>query len=217
MIKIGSISNARKVGMLTIIAAFVSIGIVWLFNKDILFAQEVRGAPRAGNPASKPADRTPEKPTQGTQNSPTSVNFADKLKQNGAVACSGQVNSLVSETMGGVSQYNTASQWSKSGADKRIVSVSVGQKYRDGNAVPFATTSVIASPNPQGSCDAFVFQIVPSPLSCAKLRENMSANGRLIGDLAGIPMMEDARGQTMLIPTASENCVLVGIKTDYAK
>lgn len=215
--KIRSAVIAQKIGLIFLVAVVASVGLIWLLKEDVLFAQESKGNNRAASPAHKPTDKTPEKPVQGVQNSAPPANFAEKLNQNGVVTCNNQINSLVSETMSGVSQFNTASQWSKNGADKRIVSVSVGQKYRDGNAVPFATTSVVASPNPQGTCDAFMFQIVPSPLSCAKLRDNMTANGRLIGDLAGIPMMEDARGQTMLIPTASESCVLVGIKTVYAK
>ena len=143
--------------------------------------------------------------------------FAVKLKQNGAGTCATQVNTLAAETMGSVGRYNTASRWPSTAGDKRIVAVSIGQKYADSNVVPYAATSIVAAPNPQGSCDAFAFQVVPSPLSCAKLRESLIANGRQIGDLAGVPLMQDAGGQTMLIPTAADTCVLVAVKTAYAR
>jgi hypothetical protein len=46
----------------------------------------------------------------------------------------------------------------------------------------------------------------------------MLAQNKIIGDLAGVLLMQDAAGaQTMLVPTATNACVLVGIRTIFQK
>ena len=145
------------------------------------------------------------------------IEFTAQLDKAGASACSSQVNALATSTMGSVVKYNTVSNWSEVGGDKRAVSVAIGQKYADGSAVPFSVSQVIASPNRAGSCDGFTVQVFPSPLPCEKLRDSLASRGRQIGDLAGIPLMQDATARTMLIPTVGNACVLVATRTVYAK
>ena len=100
--------------------------------------------------------------------------------------------------------------------DRRAVSVLIGQRFDEGGGVPFGATGIFAAPNGVGSCDGLVVQVVPRPLPCAKIRSSLSLHGRLIGDLAGLPLMEDAGGQTLLVPTAANTCVLLGMKSSYA-
>lgn len=209
----------------SIVAAFVAV--MCLPHDGTLRAQEAaeeaQPAPRPKKPAPKPAPKPVPKekvekpaPTSAAA-SPATPDLAVKLRENGAGTCAAQINAVAAETMGGVSQFNSASHWPTGASDRRLVGVSIGQKYPDGNNVPYAATNVLAAPNPQGGCDAFAFQVLPSPLSCAKLRESLMANGRLLGDLAGIPLMQDAGGQSMLIPAPANTCVLIGIKTAYVK
>lgn len=168
-------------------------------------------------PAASPAAVQPPPPAAVAPVPPPAPDFAARLKENGAATCAAQIDAMAAGSMGGVKSFNTASTWATTAGDRRVVVVSIGQKYQDGAPVPYGATSVLAAPNGQGSCDALAVQVVPSPLSCAKLRESMSAGGRQIGDLAGVPLMQDGGGQTMLVPTAANTCVLVGMRSAYAK
>ena len=147
---------------------------------------------------------------------PAAPSFAASLVKAGAGACAKQVDALAGATMGGVATYNTAAHWSLARPETRPVSVFIGQKFAAAG-VPYGASGVFAAPNGQGGCDGMSVQVVPSPLSCAKLRETLSSRGKQVGDLAGIPLMEDAGSQTMLVPTAADTCVLVGVRTAYAK
>lgn len=142
--------------------------------------------------------------------------IAGKLKENGAGVCASAVNRLAAGAMGGVTGFNTASHWMVGSPDRRAVSVLIGQRFNAAGAVPFGATGIFAAPNGTGSCDGVAVQVVPSPLPCAQLRDALSARGRQIGDLAGLPLMEDAGGQTLLVPTAANTCVLLGMKSSYA-
>ena len=158
-------------------------------------------APAQTTPATSPA-------------APTDI--AAPLVKSGAGTCAAQVNALASATMGGVVSFNTAAHWALTKPDQRPVSVFIGQKFAN-PAVPYGATGVFATPNGQSGCDGLSVQVVPSAMSCSKLRETLSAHGKQIGDLAGIPLMEDAGGQTMLVPTAADACVMVGVRSAYAK
>lgn len=169
-----------------------------------------------GHAAPKPAATKPV-PGSAADAAPAASPITAKLKEVGAGACTGQIEGLAAGAMGGVAQFNTVSSWASLSADKRPVGVSIGQNYGSGKPVPYGATSIFAAPNGQGSCDAMAVQIVPSPLPCDQLRQTMSANGRQIGDLAGVPVMQDAGGQTLLVPTAANACVVVGLRNAYAK
>ena len=137
-----------------------------------------------------------------------------QLREHAAGACGAQVNALAAGSMSGVATYNSASHWSNTAPEQRLVSVFLGQKFQAG-PVPYGATGVIAAPNGKGGCDGVAVQIVPSPLPCETVRQSLAAKGRQIGDLAGVPLMEDASGQTMLVPTGANSCVLVGVRSAY--
>lgn len=161
-----------------------------------------------------------KEPTAAAAAAPSAASpaFSAQLDKAGASTCSAELNALASATMGGVSKYNLVSNWSTSAGDKRSVSVAIGQRYQDGSAVPYGVSQVIASPNRAGSCDGFALQVLPSPLPCDRLRQTMATqHGQQIGDLAGISLMQDATGRTLLVPTAANTCVLVATRTAYAK
>lgn len=172
--------------------------------------------------AAVPQPAPPAAPPQVTQpaqdKGSIQSDFTAQLDKAGASACRGQVNALAKATMEGVVKYNTMSNWSKVAGDKRAVSLAIGQKYADGSAVPFSLSQVISAPNQQGTCDSFALQVFPSPLSCGKLRDTIAAaHGQQIGDLAGIPLMQDGTTRTMLVPTTANTCVLIATRSIYAK
>ena len=204
-----------KPGLLVVaatLAAAVLGGSAWLAMAKSP-PKKAEPAPAVEAPA--PAATAPAAP--GAPAAAASPNVAAKLVENGAGTCAPQLNALASGTMGGVSQFNTVSKWATSAVDKRLVSVLIGQKYPGSGAVPFGATSVMAAPNAQGSCDAMAVQVLPSPLPCAKLRETMATQGKQIGNLADIALMQDPAGETLLVPTSTNTCVLVGLRAAFAK
>ena len=167
----------------------------------------------AGPIPPRTASAAPSSPSTGEV---PMTDVVGKLKENGAGVCATAVNRLAAGTMSGVTDFNVASHWMVAAPDRRAVSVLIGQKFKRDGAVPFGATGIVAAPNGTGSCDGVAVQVVPSPLPCARIRDALSAHGRLIGDLAGLPLMEDAGGQTLLVPTAANTCVLLGMKSSYA-
>lgn len=181
--------------------------------------QGATSGPGAAGPAQQTADAGTASDAEKTGKPANAFDFAAQLDRAGASACHSQINALATSTMGKVERFNTVSNWSQTAGDKRPVSLAIGQRYPSGSAVPFSLSQVISAPNQQGSCDGFTVQVLPSPLSCAKLRDALAAqHGQQIADLAGIPLMQDtAAGQTMLVPTGTNTCVLVATRSFYAK
>lgn len=142
---------------------------------------------------------------------------AAKLTSVGAGLSAAQIDAAAAATMGGVASSNTLSSWPKTAIDQRMASVSIGQKYPAGSAAPYGATTVIAAPNLVGACDAVAVHVLPSPLSCDQVRANMAARSNLIGDLAGVPVMQDGNIETLLVPTGANTCVLVGVRTAFSK
>ncbi len=149
--------------------------------------------------------------------SPGSLDVAAKLKAVGAGTCAAQLDLAAAGTMGNVAASNFVSNWAKTAIDRRMTSVSLGQKYPAGSPVPYAATTVVAAPNPAGACDAVAVQVVPSPMSCETVRASLAASSKLLGDLAGVQVMQNDGGETMLVPTSTNACVLVGVRTAFAK
>lgn len=181
-------------------------------------------APAAAPAASKRADGDAQAPapSPGKAGAPPAdkprFEFSAQLDRAGASSCKAQVNALAGSTMASVESFNTVSSWSQVNGDQHPVSIAIGQKYASGSPVPYGISEVIAAPNAKGGCDGLTVQVMPSPLSCAKVREAISArHGRQVGDLAGIPLMQEAGANTMLVPTAADTCVLVATRTAYAK
>ena len=172
-------------------------------------------------PVSAPATPAPAAPKPATSATvhpvAAAADISGKLRESGAGTCAPQINAAAAGVMGSVARSNTVSSWAKTVFDKRLVSVSIGQKYANGTNVPYGATSIVAAPTPAGPCDTVAVQVVPSPLSCDHIREEMTVKSQIIGDLAGVLVLQDSSGlQTMLVPATTNTCVLVGIRTAYA-
>lgn len=68
---------------------------------------------------------------------------------------------------------------------------------------------------PKAKCDGLALQVIPSPLPCARLRQTIVSRGKLIAELVGLPLLQDSDGQIMLVPTAANTCVLIGLRIAY--
>jgi hypothetical protein len=116
--------------------------------------------------------------------------------------------------MQGTTATATASSWFVAAPNERPVNVIIAQKFAAAN-VPYGATDIFASPEPNAKCDAFVVQVVPSPLPCEKLRQTIVLRGKIIAELVGIPLLQDSSGQVMLVSTAANTCVLIGLRMAY--
>lgn len=145
------------------------------------------------------------------------LNISGKLAQNGAGTCGSAIDAEAVPSMVGVTQSNTVSLWSNvEPRDKHAASVFIGQRYGANQAVPYGVTGLIAAPTPSGSCDVTVVQVVASPLPCANVRESMTRQqGKLMGNVAGLPLIQSADNQTLLMPTSTNSCVLIGFRSKF--
>jgi hypothetical protein len=115
-------------------------------------------------------------------------------------------------------EFQTLSSWSNESPDRRIVGTLIGQKFASTPSVPNGLIGVFASPGTEGKCDGMSVQVVPSPANCSVLQANLIAqNNKLVGALAGVPLLSGAGGSVMLIPTGANTCVIVGVNIAYAK
>lgn len=143
-----------------------------------------------------------------------SRNFAARLQQAGATTCARRIDELAVATMQGTTATANVSSWFVAAPNERPVNVVIAQKFAAAN-VPYGATDIFASPEPNAKCDAFSVQVVPSPLSCERLRQIISSHGRVVADLVGIPLLQDTNGQIMLVPTGANACVLIGLRMAY--
>jgi hypothetical protein len=116
--------------------------------------------------------------------------------------------------MQGATATANVSSWFVAAPNERPVNVVIAQKFAAAN-VPYGATDIFASPEPNAKCDAFSVQVVPSPLSCERLRQIISSHGRVVADLVGIPLLQDTNGQIMLVPTGANACVPIGLRMAY--
>jgi len=148
--------------------------------------------------------------------------FAKELAAAGVKGCAPVVEAMSGSLMPAgkdqpAPEYATLSSWSPDAPDGRIVAALTGQKFASNPAMPNGMVGVFASPHSNGKCDGVSVQVLPSPANCETWRAALSKTGKVIGTLAGMPLMSDGSGPVMLVPTSGNTCVVVGIKIAYAK
>lgn len=199
------------------------------------FAQDATNAASSGNAssASEPSQsKLVEKPTKhpARLRKPRSqaaipsalpaaahlTNFAARLQQAGATTCAPRIDELAAASMQGTTATANASSWFVAAPNERAVNIVIAQKFAAAN-VPYGATDIFASPLPNAKCDALALQVIPSPLPCERLRQEIAARGKIIADLVGLPLLQDSNGQVMLIPTRANACVIVGLRIAYAR
>lgn len=167
---------------------------------------------KTGQPQTAPAAAAP--PALRLPGNPTR-NFAARLEQAGATKCARRIDELADASMQGTTASANASSWFAAAPNERPVNLVIAQKFAAAT-VPYGATDIFASPAANARCDALALQVIPSPLSCKKLRQAVAARGKLIAELVGIPLLQDSNGQVMLVPTSSNTCVLIGLRIAYA-
>jgi hypothetical protein len=226
-----------KAGLVFGLIGLGAIGYVIIATNSLTLAQDATKATSddaSSNPKpdqAKPVDTSakhprklaarkakPQQPAPPPATWPTaqiaSRNFAARLEQAGATICARRIDELAVATMQGATATANVSSWFVAAPNERPVNVVIAQKFAAAN-VPYGATDIFASPEPNAKCDAFSVQVVPSPLSCERLRQIISSHGRVVADLVGIPLLQDTNGQIMLVPTGANACVLIGLRMAY--
>jgi hypothetical protein len=197
--------------------------------------------PRAASkPAATPqaqAQPTQAQPTQAqpTQAQPTQAqpvssiqtgalpapDFQTKehLQKAGVKRCLPTVQAVGQATMAGSAQYAAVSTWNSKQPDNRFSVSMIGQQFGAGlNSLPNGLSGVFSVPTTEGNCDAASLQIIPTTDSCASVQAQILTKGKALGNLAGVPLLQNAaNAQVMLLPAAGNGCVLVALSTVYAE
>ena len=162
-------------------------------------------------PAVKTAEAAPAKQPD--------LQTMEQLSKAGVKRCLQIAQAVGQATMLGTKEYAAASTWNSKQPDNRFSVSMIGQKFNSADAsIVNGVSGVFSSPTSEGKCDAAAIQIIPSSDSCAKTQAQILERGKALGNLAGVPIFQNAaNAQVMLIPAANNTCVLVALSTVYTE
>ena len=196
---------------LIIVLALAGLGATLLLNPK-------RAAELAKRPASLAqvaSENAAGEKTAGPAKDPTppaGLTFSKRLAEAGVKSCLSLIDDLGKGVMGGVANFVPASNWDIDAPDQHMASVFLGQKYSNAK-LPFGFASLFGAPRGEGGCDGVSMQILPSPLECAALQQDLLKRGKLLGNLAGVSLIQDVASQIALVPTSANTCVMVSVRT----
>ena len=141
----------------------------------------------------------------------------EQLQKAGVKHCLQIAQAVGQATMVGTSEYAAASTWHSKQPDNRFSVSMIGQKFNSADAsIQNGVSGVFSSPTADGKCDAAAVQIIPTSEPCSKSQALILEKGKSLGNLAGVPILQNAaNAQIMLIPAANNSCVLVALSTVY--
>jgi hypothetical protein len=214
-------------GFATLVAVFI--------NTDLITGAFAQGwgttpteKPKAAPPkkesvaaAPTPTANTAAKPTVATTTPAKAADFQtmDQLQKAGVKRCLQLAQAVGQATMVGTSEYAAASTWHSKQPDSRFSVSMIGQKFGPGdNTIANGVSGVFSTPTAEGRCDAAALQIIPTSEPCSKTQTQILEKGKSLGNLAGVPLMQNAaNAQVMLIPAPNNTCVLVALSTVYTE
>lgn len=169
------------------------------------------------DPAPAPVAAASPAPSPAAQAS-GEFQLVTQLQAAGVKTCLDIANNMGRFEMTGATEYATSSTWNKTAPDKRLFSSLIGQKFGQNATTPMGLSGVISSPGAEGKCDAVAIQVLPSTTACPAIQSQVLAKGELLGNLAGVPMLRNAQNlRVMLLPTAGNGCVIVGMTNYYTE
>jgi len=177
-----------------------------LYPKELSdWANGPTGSTRIASPAAAEPSRSPA--AEGT--------FSKRLAASGVKSCLSRIDELGKGVMDGVSSFSPASNWNIAAPDNHLASVLLGQKYNNPK-LPLGFAALFGAPNGSDGCDGASVQVLPSPIDCPTLQQDILKRGKLIGDLAGVPLIQDVSSQVALVATSANTCVMVSIHSAFA-
>ena len=170
-------------------------------------------APAAAAAAAPAATAAPAAAAGGA--AATEIQTMDQLSKAGVKSCLQIAKAVGQATMFGT-EYAAASTWHSKQPDSRFSVSMIGQKLAPNSGATNGISGVFSAPTTDGKCDAAAVQIIPTQDACSKIQTQVLEKGKLLGDLAGIPILQNsANAQVMLIPAAANGCVIVALSTAY--
>ena len=168
--------------------------------------------------AAKPAAAAAPAPAApAAAGSAAEIQTMDQLSKAGVKSCLQIAKAVGQATMFGT-EYAAASTWHSKQPDHRFSVSMIGQKLAPNSGATNGISGVFSAPTTDGKCDAAALQIIPTQDACSKIQAQVMEKGKLLGDLAGIPILQNAaNAQVMLIPAAANGCVVVALSTAYTE
>ena len=169
--------------------------------------------------AKKEAAPAKVEPAKSAEAKPVDFQTMDQLQKAGVKRCLQLAQAVGQATMVGTSEYAAASTWHSKQPDQRFSVSMIGQKFGSGDStIHNGVSGVFSSPTAEGKCDAAAVQIIPTSEPCSKTQAQILEKGKSLGNLAGVPLLQNAASaQVMLIPAANNTCVLVALSTVYTE
>mgnify|MGYP001267704559 CR=1 FL=1 len=168
-------------------------------------------------------DAAPELPAKANAPAATAgkasaeIQTMEQLQKAGVKSCLQIAKAVGQATMFGT-EYAAASTWNSKQPDNRFSVSMIGQKLAPNSGATNGISGVFSAPTANGKCDAAALQIIPTQDACSKIQTQVLEKGKLLGDLAGIPILQNAaNAQVMLIPAAANGCVVVALSTAYTE
>ncbi|MGJ4993960.1 hypothetical protein [Bradyrhizobium sp. HKCCYLR20261] len=109
--------------------------------------------------------------------------------------------------------HNAVSNWYPGAPNLHAFSSIAAQTYPSAMA-PRAASILLATPSATG-CDASAIQVFPTARSCADVEQEFLKSGPAIGRVAGLPVFKMNGGHRLLMPSAGNGCVIIGLTVQY--
>ena len=172
---------------------------------------EPSAPPAANAPATPPAEPTP-KPPPSAAAEPQPVIHATNA---GVKAC---LDGLVRASNATINTQHTAmSQWFTGAPDSHMFQSIVSLAYPT-RVVPHAAAILTAAPTASNGCDTSAVEVFPTARPCNEVLADLLKNGKVVADLAGLLVTQNAAGgRQLLMPSAGNGCVLVAVGLTFGK
>ncbi len=169
------------------------------------------GAP-AATPAAAPAPPAPPQPPPSTAAEPQPLVHAS---QAGVKSCLDGIARAANGTID--TQHAAMSQWFTGAADSHLFESIVSLAYPN-KIAPHAAAVLLAAPTQGQSCDTSTVQIFPTARPCNAVLADLLKTGKVIADLAGMPVSQTPTGaRQILMPTAGNGCVMIVVNLTFGK
>ncbi len=168
--------------------------------------------PAAAAPAVAPAEPAPPKPPPSTASEPQPLLHAS---QAGVKSCLDGIARAANGTID--TQHAAMSQWFTGAADSHLFESIVSLAYPN-KIAPHAAAVLLAAPTQGQSCDTSTVQIFPTARPCNAVLADLLKTGKVIADLAGMPVSQTPNGaRQLLMPTAGNGCVMIVVNLTFGK
>ncbi len=169
----------------------------------------VRPPPRPSDavPTPAPAPAVPSAAAAPVPVAPRVDKVLQQARDAGAATCRDTLGRMTSRVLD--APHEAFSTWSAAEPDGRGFQSFVVSRY-ESPVAPRAASVFFGAPTGPGRCDGMHVEIFPTGRSCADVEATLRREGRVLVDLGGHPVIEDAAGtRHVLLNSAGSGCVII--------